>query len=75
LGLYKCIQELRWEHSVGPKSNGWCPYEKGENAKKHRDKGHMPAEAETGVLWPQAKWHLEPLGLQEARSRPFLWTP
>ena len=60
---------------TGIKSNDRCPYKK--RTQSHKE-GHEKAEAEIGVMLPQAKENLEPpeggRGKEEDSSaRPFGW--
>lgn len=44
---------------VVPKSNGVCPCMR-PTAEKHRAEAHAMMEADIGMMWSQAKEHLEP---------------
>ena len=69
-GLCGCNQvkdlkmRLSWIIWVGPNSNDKCPYKR-DKTQTGRD-GPVATEAETAVMWPQAKECEEPL---EAESR------
>lgn len=54
---------------VGPKYNDNCPYKRPPIGETYEGgEGHVRTEAETGVVCPQTKENLEPLGLETARK-------
>lgn len=54
---------------MGPKSTGKGPYKRYMD-ERHKDEGHVKMETDFGVMWPQAKGHLEPPEAGRSRKDP-----
>ena len=54
------MRRQSWIIQVGPKSNYECPYKTHIEERQRREGGNVTAEAEIGVMRPQAKEHLQP---------------
>ena len=74
-GIKDLEMRYSWIALEGPTSSLWPCNRQRRSRHRHRQrKGRVTTEAEMGVMWPQAKGHLEPPEVGRSKEGSFLAT-